>query len=90
MISTLTLVIAALVVIIFLAGFYCGTNALRNYEDTELLDAVDYHQFDLDRWADATDTGWRTYHPTKNHNYVMKTHPDVRTAIRDFIENHAE
>lgn len=88
MISALTLVISALVVIIFLAGFYCGTNALRNYEDTELLDAVDYHQFDL--VADTTDTGWRTYHPTKNHNYVMKTHPDVRTAIRDFIENHAE
>ena len=91
MISTLTLLIVGIVVVIFLAGFYCGTNAIRNYDDTELLDAIDYYQFDLDRWTDTEgEPGWRTYHPSKNHSYTTAGHSNVRDAIRDFVDNHAE
>lgn len=83
--------IAIAVIVIFLTGFWLGSAAQRNWEDTELLDALDYHQFDLDRWnTKAGEPGWRTYHPAKNHSYVVKSFPNVRDAIRDFVEHHAQ
>ncbi len=83
------IVIALIVAAIFLTGFYIGTSSMRNFEDTELLDALDYHQFDLDRWNGKNgEAGWRTYHPEKNHSYAQVTHASVRDAIREFLKNH--
>lgn len=89
-----TIIVVLTVITIFCVGFLAGYCAHKHdneqeWEDTELLDAMERHQIDVDvfhnRGTEYPD--WKVYHPRDAAGYESDTFPTAREAIRHFIDS---
>lgn len=76
----------------FIAGYYAyGQDNEKEWEDTELLDAMEKHQIDVDVFHNRNTEypEWKVYHPRDAAGYDSETYTSARNAIRGFLEqNH--
>lgn len=79
----------------FVLGFSAGRSGDYDLEDTELLDALDEHQIDLDIFTgrDTDLPDWRCYHPQNYNSYDERHAPTAHTArdaIRQFLQKNSD